>query len=218
MKSVTLHQDGKQFKMLILKQRKMDYEKSLPSYALHDADNIKGFFGPYRWLSNFWICPKGVEYDRHIYQSVENAYQAAKVQPEFRVDFLDVSPNVAKNLWKRYPLVDKDASAWSHRRTSVMGGLVFNKFFRDMDLRTKLLNTENAYLEETNDWGDAFWGVAVKGTTNKYWSKRESKNMLGGILTETREYWKRIQARGSFVIWPEDTDFEPEEKKNPFFA
>lgn len=179
----------------------------IPDYAVHDFGNVKGFFGPYRFLSNFWICPQGVEYDRNIYQSVENAYQAAKVLPECRADFLDVSPSVAKKLWEKYPLVDKDASEWSARRASVMGGLIFNKFFRDMELRRKLLETEQRYLEETNSWGDAFWGVAVKGTTNKYWSNRKSMNMLGGILMETREYWKRIQARGSFVVWDEDTDF-----------
>ena len=217
MKSVTLYQDGKPLKFIIAKQRKMDYEKELPPYAKHDADNIKGFFGPYRWLSNFWICPQGVEFDRNIYQSVENAYQAAKVQPEYRVDFLSVSPNVAKNLWKRYPLVDKTPSDWSTRRTSVMAGLIFSKFFRDMELRTKLLATENAYLEESNNWGDAFWGVAYDGSKSTYWEKRRDKNMLGGILTETRDYWNRIQHRGSYVVWEQDTDFLVEkDDKGPF--
>lgn len=188
----------------------MNYDTDIPDYAKHDLDNIKGFFGPYRWLSNFWICPKGVEFDRNIYQSVENAYQAAKVLPECRADFLDVSPSVAKKLWERYPLVDKNAEEWSARRTAVMAGLVFSKFFRDVELRSKLLDTGTMYLEETNSWGDAFWGVAVKGTTNKYWSNRKSKNMLGGILSETREYWARIQARGSFVVWDTRDDFKVE--------
>lgn len=185
----------------------MNYDTDVPSYAVHDDLNVKGFFGPYRWLSNFWACPKGVEYDRIIYPSVENAYQAAKVKPECRADFIDIAPQVAKKIWNRYPLVDADQSGWSQRRTSVMGGLVFSKFFRDVELRSKLMETGDKYLEETNDWGDAFWGVAMKGTTNAYWANRKSRNMLGGILTETREYWKRIQARGSCVVWPEEQDF-----------
>lgn len=193
----------------------MNYDTDVPDYAKNDLDCIKGFFGPYRWLSNTWICPQGVEYDRNIYSSVEAAYHATKILPECRADFLDVSPQTAKKLWKRYPLVDKDAAEWSKRRTSVMGGLVFSKFFRDVELRKKLLATEDKYLEETNDWGDAFWGVAMKGTTNAYWAKRDSKNMLGGILTEIREYWRRIQSRGSFVIWDEDNDFLVV-KSNPF--
>ena len=190
----------------------MNYDSDIPTYAKHDTESIKGFFGPYRWLSNFWICPKGVEYDRNIYQSVENAYHAAKVLPECRADFLDVSPQVAKKLWERCPLVDKDPSEWSKRRTAVMGGLVFSKFFRDVELRSKLMETGDKYLEESNSWGDAFWGVAMKGTTNAYWAKRDSKNMLGGILTETREYWNRIQSRGSCVVWDEDMDFLVEKK------
>lgn len=191
----------------------MDYSKDTPAYAVHDDGNIKGFFGPYRWLSNYGVCPQGVEYDGNIYRTVENAYHASKVLPECRADFIDIHPSEAKKLWERCPLVDKDQSEWSKRRTAVMGGLVFNKFFRDMELRKKLLDTENKYLEESNSWGDAFWGVALKGTTNEYWKDRKSKNMLGGILTETREYWKRIQARGSFVVWDEDTDFLVEEDK-----
>jgi ribA/ribD-fused uncharacterized protein len=188
----------------------MNYDIDIPDYAKHDQENIKGFFGPtYRFLSNFWICPRGVEYDRNIYSSVEAAYHAAKVLPQCRADFLDVSPQVAKKLWERYPLVDKDASEWSKRRTAVMGGLVFSKFFRDVELRNKLMSTENMYLEESNDWSDCFWGVAYAGSKakNSYWANRKCKNMLGGILTETREYWKRIQARGSCVIWDEDRDF-----------
>ena len=194
----------------------MNYDTDIPDYAVHDAQNIKGFFGPkYRFLSNFWICPNGVEFDRNIYQSVENAYHAAKVLPECRADFLDVSPQVAKKLWERYPLVDKDASVWSGRRTAVMGGLVFSKFFRDVELRRKLLETEEKYLEESNDWSGCFWGVAYAGSKKKnaYWANRKCKNMLGGILTETREYWKRIQARGSFVVWDEDKDFLTEKNE-----
>lgn len=193
----------------------MTYDTDIPPYAKHDMENVRGFFGPtYRFLSNFWICPRGIEYEGLIYPSVENAYHSSKVLPECRADFIGVSPQIAKNLWKRCPLVDKDASDWSQRRTSVMGGLVFNKFFRDVNLRSKLLNTENMYLEETNNWGDAFWGVAIKGTTNAYWANRKSLNMLGGILMETRDYWKRINNRGSCVVWDEDTDFLVETDKD----
>ena len=45
-------------------------------YVIHDDNYIKGFFGEYRWLSNFEPCK--VFYEGFEYSSSENAYQAAK--------------------------------------------------------------------------------------------------------------------------------------------
>lgn len=164
------------------------------TYMVHDAKNVKGFFGEYHWLSNFHICP--IMYDRLFYQSVENAYQAAKVKPECRADFIDVSPAVAKKMWKNYPLVDTNSLEWDRRKFTLMCGLVFEKFHRNSDLLDKLLETKGMYLEESNDWGDRFWGYDVRA--------KRGKNMLGKILTSTREYWERLYERYSY---PCDTDF-----------
>ena len=53
-------------------------ESKIPDYAIHDENNICGFFGPFRFLSNFPKCPKGIEYLGTKFSSVENAFQAAK--------------------------------------------------------------------------------------------------------------------------------------------
>ena len=50
------------------------------------------------------------------------------------------------------------------------------KFTQNSELAKKLLETDNKYLEETNNWGDRFWGV-VDGI---------GKNMLGHVLMEVR--------------------------------
>jgi len=39
---------------------------------------INEFQGQYRFLSNFWFLPNGIEYEGKIYKTVEHAYQAAK--------------------------------------------------------------------------------------------------------------------------------------------
>jgi predicted NAD-dependent protein-ADP-ribosyltransferase YbiA (DUF1768 family) len=41
-----------------------------------DENKIQGFFGEYRWLSNFW--PVKIHFEEKTYPSVEHAYQAAK--------------------------------------------------------------------------------------------------------------------------------------------
>jgi predicted NAD-dependent protein-ADP-ribosyltransferase YbiA (DUF1768 family) len=61
-----------------------------------------------------------------------------------------------------------------------MAVCVFSKFLINKDLRQKLVETGDKYLEETNNWGDAYWGVYEDVGNNK----------LGKILMATRSYWK----------------------------
>jgi ribA/ribD-fused uncharacterized protein len=150
--------------------------------ATHDEYNIKGFFGPYKWLSNFHLCGKGVWYEGGIYPSSENAYQAAKILPEYRVDeLMDCSPAESKKVWKNYPRLDKTPEEWDVRKYVVMSDVVFNKFSRDEKLRQKLLETGDKYLEETNWWKDTYWGVDIN---------LGGQNNLGKILMKVRDYWK----------------------------
>lgn len=143
--------------------------------ALHDEQNIKAFFGDYRWLSNFYPC------DIFGYPSVENAYMAAKVVNEHRAFFKTCSPAQAKKQWKTFPLLDKTAEEWDSRKLDVMTLLVFEKFRINKELRQKLLDTGNRYLEETNWWNDQYWGVDVKNG---------GRNELGKLLMKIRNFWK----------------------------
>lgn len=47
--------------------------------------------------------------------------------------------------------------------------------------RDALINTQDAYLEEGNKWGDTFWGT-VEG---------KGQNVLGNLLMEVRELLKK---------------------------
>jgi ribA/ribD-fused uncharacterized protein len=148
------------------------YEKTKD--AVHDKDNIKGFFGEYRWLSNFEPCL--VEYDGLVFQSSEAAYQAAKIL-ENRAIFIGLSASESKKLGKRLPL----RKGWDEMKTSIMEEILFNKFNKNSYLREKLLATGSKYLEETNWWNDKFWGVC-NGT---------GENNLGKTLMKIRESLKK---------------------------
>ena len=52
------------------------------------------------------------------------------------------------------------------------------KFYRNLDIREKLLATGDKYLEEKNFWNDVFWGVDYK---------KGGENKLGKILMKVRE-------------------------------
>jgi ribA/ribD-fused uncharacterized protein len=144
-------------------------------YIIHDQENIKGFFGEFRWLSNFEPCK--VVYEGLEYKSSENAYQAAKsLDPEVRLKFSQLSPSESKKMSKLIEL-RKD---WEDIKISVMYDICLDKFTRNPYLGTKLIETGDKYLEESNHWKDTFWGVC----------DGRGQNHLGKILMQIRSIIK----------------------------
>ena len=141
--------------------------------------NINSFKGEYFFLSNFYEAP--VTYGGITYQNNEAAFQAQKVAPKKgeipfadpRLEFADLSPSEAKKKGRRV-ILRKD---WEQVKYGIMKAIVYAKFSQNEDLKEKLLETSDAYLEEGNTWGDRVWGT-VNG---------EGKNLLGHILMDIRD-------------------------------
>lgn len=146
--------------------------------AVHDDVNIRGFFGPYRFLSNMWPCV--VYCDGIQYPSVENAYQAAKFPQGMRPYFFTTcSPYESKKVVR--DMEGRVASEeWNAKKVAVMSGLLFQKFDTVMnpELSTLLSATGERFLEETNWWKDTFWGRTPDGV---------GANMLGVLLMRVRD-------------------------------
>ena len=138
---------------------------------MHD---IKGFFGPYRWLSNFADC-KIVLNDLE-FPSTENAYQAAKflAAGDFAVPHLltKCSAKEAKAMGAKAPLV----SDWNEFKIVIMTEVIDQKF-NQSPYKELLLSTGNCYIEETNTWNDTFWGVC----------NGRGENNLGKLIMKKRE-------------------------------
>ena len=116
---------------------------------------ILGFKKPeYQFLSN--MARVWVDYEEHSYFSVEHAYQAAKsTNPRDRkLMFRVASPYDAKRIAKSF-VVRQD---WHQIKLQVMEDLLRQKFNTE-PFKFKLKATGNAYIEETNTWGDTYWGV-----------------------------------------------------------
>lgn len=150
----------------------------LHTYAQHDDENIKGFFGYYRWLSNFHPCT--VYFEGLKYPSSENAYQAAKLVVAEREKLTTCSPSASKRIWKQLRQGYANAEQWDEDKNRVMSEIVFNKFCQNKELLQSLLNTGEKYLEETNHWNDTWWGVDIN---------KGGKNHLGRILMHIRTFW-----------------------------
>jgi len=145
--------------------------KECKNYDSSLDKKVLGFFGKYRFLSNFWMIQ--IEFEGIIYPSVEHAYQASKSTSEFvRETVANMkTPNEAKTAGKVLYRPD-----WHVINLGIMEELIRKKF-QDPVLRVQLLATEDFYLEETNTWKDTFWGVC-NGT---------GENHLGKILMKVRE-------------------------------
>ena len=150
----------------------MSREQVLACSTYNDKE-IKGFFGGYRWLSNYHICD--VQYEGDIFPSSENAFQAAKALWCDRSLFFKCSPNEAKAFGKQVKI--PDIHGWDSRKLSVMKTILLDKFTRNLDLKEMLLETKGKYLEETNWWGDKFWGVC----------NNTGQNQLGQLLMAIRD-------------------------------
>ena len=105
-----------------------------------------------------------------------------------------MSPNEAKNYGKSVGIF-RDAGSeydvdyvgaphqlytlaqWDRKKLSVMSEILLDKFVRDPALYRALIDTGEKHLEESNWWGDVFWGTC-EGT---------GENNLGKCLMSIRE-------------------------------
>lgn len=134
-------------------------------------EKISGFNGQWRFLSNFYETP--ITYEGVTYPSVENAYQAAKtISQEERLAFRNITSKQAKSLGRKVKIRED----WEKLKIKVMRDLIYEKFTRNRKLYSALVLTGDSYIEETNWWGDKFWGVC----------KGEGENNLGKILMDIR--------------------------------
>ena len=115
---------------------------------------VEGFRGKYAFLSNFYPSP--MTFEGITYPTAEHAYQAQKAEhlcTKIKIASLPY-PGAAKRYGAQLPL----PADWDQRRYQIMNDIIMIKF-QDPVLRQKLLDTGNASLIETNNWGDDFWGV-----------------------------------------------------------
>lgn len=141
-----------------------------------DQDVIDCFRGDYYFLSNFYTAH--FKYNGLAFRNSEAAFQAQKTDDvSVMVLFGDLKGGEAKKLGRRVQLIED----WEQKKIKVMCNVVKEKFKQNEDLKSRLFETGNVYLEEGNQWGDTYWGVC----------NGRGKNILGQILMKVREDFRR---------------------------
>lgn len=146
-------------------------------------ETITSFSGEHRFLSNFY--PAKVTYEGTKFDSVENAYVAAKTlfATEGKSHFPEIAsmtPGQAKRFGRLeiFAKINGDP-LWEVGKITIMSKLVHEKFTSNEDLKELLLATGHCNIIEGNTWGDRFWGQSPIGN---------GKNMLGRIIMSVRHY------------------------------
>lgn len=157
----------------VVKEAKRAAEYQLRFYReMMKKKEILGFFGEHRWLSNF--APATIEFVGLYFPTVEHAYVASKTTDFKKQEEISkvVSPGKVKRLGRELVL----RSDWDMVKMKFMYEFLKQKFNYET-YANLLLSTENAYLEETNTWGDTFWGVC----------NGVGQNNLGKLLMQIRD-------------------------------
>ena len=133
--------------------------------------DIKGFSGAYRFLSNFY--PAKVVFEGIEYPTSEHAFQAAKtLDVAQRRAIATLTASEAKRVGRKLYLRED----WEQIKLVTMELILLDKFSRQ-PLKRQLIATGDAFLEETNTWGDIIWGVC----------RGVGSNHLGKLLMKVRE-------------------------------
>lgn len=135
--------------------------------------SIKEFRGQYYFLSNF--SESKIKINDIVFENGEAAFHSFK-DISRQSEFAKLDPSTAKrkgrNVRLRYD--------WERVKDDIMYQVVKAKFEQNEELKQKLLNTGDEYLEEGNTWNDTYWGVC----------RGRGKNMLGKILMKVRDELK----------------------------
>lgn len=139
---------------------------------------IYAFQNEYRFLSNFYPSP--FIYQSITYPTVENFYQSEKTLNMIEKHNIinATSPTIAKRMGKIVEL----RQDWLDVRDKVMMSGLIAKFKQNPQLKKYLLETNNRYLIEGNNWGDDYWGYD--------WNKGIGDNRLGQMLMKIRYNFK----------------------------
>ena len=136
---------------------------------------IKMFTRDYHFLSNFSNSP--IKMGEYTFLNGEAAFQSFKDLSRMG-EFQNLNPSEAKKLGRKVKLRED----WESIKYDIMYQVVLAKFSQNEDLKIKLLDTGEAFLEEGTLWHDNCWGNC---RCNKC-KDIVGKNYLGQILMRVR--------------------------------
>jgi len=167
--------------------KKSEAEVSLPEILFFFSKEPEN-----KEFSNFYETE--FELDGIKYKSAEHAYQAIKAktfgdEENFQKILKAKSAQSAKSFGNK--VKDFKEETWKEKKDEVMKSVLRAKFTQNLDLRKKLLETEEKRLANA-DSRDKYWGIGTSANTSmaKDPKKWKGENKLGAMLEELRAILK----------------------------
>ncbi len=158
----------------------------------------------YGFLSNQITLDKPILFDGLAYYSIEAFYYAMKTSDKDKrrkIAQLNIKQSSAavKSIGKTIP----EKPDWYIQKWAVLLYALRDKFSQSR-YRQLLLNTENLYIEETNWWGDCYFGVDIKSGLGF--------NIHGCMIMHVRNEirWNLDPKTNQFIYY-----FDPSYETNP---
>ncbi len=136
---------------------------------------VTQFVDDYAFLSN--IFPASFVWQGIIWKSVDYAFLAAKTLNMDSRRELAAMPNYASA--KHYSMyLEPLRPDWASDKVkdTIMTELIKAKFTQNLELKAKLIATNDLNLIAGNAWGDSYWGVCFG----------KGENVLGQLLMQLR--------------------------------
>jgi ribA/ribD-fused uncharacterized protein len=139
-----------------VKRHRQDFMDANGVVVPEETDTqILGLFGKYRPLSNFHR--KSLTVDGIEYWTSEAAYMAEKT--DVLEEKLNLSRIIDGTAAKKYGQTVTLKADWDDIKPTAMYKVLLAKFSQNPELAELLLSTGEKYIEETNWWGDKYWGM-----------------------------------------------------------
>lgn len=184
------------FNVIVQKVYDMVNSKIHENEFTNSINYICDFNKEYFFLNNNY--PVTINYNGLTYKCVQSAFEASKETSKLaKMPYTTMDGYTAMS----YP-TNKLCSDWTDKQDTIMFDLLKIKF-SNKELKEKLLNTKDSYIEYVNDWHDSYWGVCK---CERCFNNNQNK--LGKMLMKIREYInekydydtpKRLENRKSHV-------------------
>lgn len=142
-------------------------------------EKIDSFSDKYAFMSNFSYSP--MEFEGINIPTAEHAFQMMKASTDDMRQFVAMAPTASQAKSRGRGV--KIRGDWEQIKFDVMYRIQLAKYRQNPHLRTALLATGDAELEEGNWWHDNMWGNCKCERCHDI----EGHNMLGNILMKVRK-------------------------------
>lgn len=151
------------------------YDNLSADISNNSINYICEFKDEYAFLDNCY--PISITYKGLTYTCVQSAFEAGKETSKMsRIPYTTMNGYTAM----AYP-TNRIYSNWEDKQDNIMYELLTLKFNKE-ELKQKLINTNDSYIEYINSWHDNYWGVCnCENCSDKNYNK------LGIMLMNVRE-------------------------------